>query len=125
MYLPPPVSSAGSQMCVVSQVAKMLQYRLRFSLAPLPTIYRVHRSHRFRFLLEAGADPNNPTDGGDLPGDQFDSVFVPSAPSRVDRGGDGGEEEEEGPRGPREDIIALLENARAAKQGAPVAANGA
>ena len=74
---------------------------------------------RRRFLLEAGADPNNRTDAGDLPGDKFDSVFVPKAQGAL--GEDGADEQP----GPREAILALLEEARAARRGAAIGTKGA
>ncbi|CAM9912036.1 unnamed protein product [Ascophyllum nodosum] len=71
------------------------------------------------FLLEAGADPNNRTDAGDLPGDKFDSVFVPKAQGAL--GEDGADEQP----GPREAVLALLEEARAARRGAAIGTKGA
>lgn len=75
-----------------------------------------------RYLLEAGADPNNAKESGERPGDEFDAVFVPAAQAEEDTGAEEGAGGGAGGGGPREAIIEMLENARAAKSGAPVAA---
>lgn len=75
-----------------------------------------------RYLLEAGADPNNAKESGERPGDDFDAIFVPAAQAEEETGAEEGADGGAGGGGPREAIIEMLEKSRAAKNGAPVAA---
>lgn len=78
-----------------------------------------HPPAKHRYLLEAGANPDAANDAGDRPGDQFDTVFVPQVTTV------GGGEEEDlvgrgGGGGPREEILEMLDEARAARKLASV-----
>eukprot|EP00904_Undaria_pinnatifida_P005573 jgi/Undpi1/2145/HiC_scaffold_12.g05531.m1 len=70
------------------------------------------------FLLAAGADPNNLTNSNELPGDSFDSVFVPETDAEEEDYQSLAEESDDDarPEGPRELILSMLRTAREARK---------
>lgn len=110
---------------LVEDCGAKLEMRNRKGETPLNLACFWGNMEAVEFLLEAGADPNNLTNSSELPGDSFDSVFVPETELDEEEaypGEDGGALDDdtvaEAPEGPREFILAMLEKARDARKAA-------